>query len=485
MERLKNIGKTIGNLNYFKAFKQGSHYFIANIFVQLLGVITIRIFTRILSVADFGTYEVFANAVKLLAILLPLNSVVALNIYMYKDEIHKKEFAGNVAMLSLLFFLIGSTIILLFRQQIATFLAIPHALIVFIPIMVGIQVLYNLFHILNVIYEKSKLNALGLLLNNLLRIIFSIGFILIFRQFEGFYARIIGEIIGTGLLSISIIWFIKEHFAFSFNLDYSKLILYQGVSMILYTSSVFILNYFDTLMINQSLGSEQAGLYSFAYKIGTIYYGLIQSFQLGFLSRYNQHLHKNEHEAITEQLKSILKLVTFITLGFILLSPEMGRILSAKNDFNDALILSPIVVLGYYLLFLFDLYNVTLFQSKKNLVITVIIFSVGILNIVLNKWLIPVYGYKIAALNTLCSFFVMFILGKAATHYLGLFSLKIKYYIGFLLLCIVAVVLSCYMEKNYIGFFYSISIKTLLITLCAGLIYWNIIKLVTRRTEQK
>ena len=474
---LKSAIDKISNLHYFKAFKQGSHYFLANIFVQFLGVISIRIFTRILTVEDFGIYEVFSNAIKLLAILLPLNSVVALNIYMYKEDIRKKEFAGNVAMLSFLFFILGSASILLFQQQIAGFLAIPAPLIVFIPIMVGIQVLYNLFHILNVIYEKSKLNALGLLLNNLLRIIFSIGFILFFKQFEGFYARILGEIIGTGILAISIIWFIKNHFEFSFNLDYSKLILYQGVSMILYTSSVFILNYFDTLMINQSLGSEKAGLYSFAYKIGTIYYGLIQSFQLGFLSRYNQHLHKQEYESITEQLKSILKLVTFITLGFILLSPEMGRLLSAKNDFNDALILSPIVVLGYYLLFLFDLYNVALFQSKKNLVITIIIFSVGLLNIVLNKLLIPVYGYKIAALNTLCSFFIMFLLGKITTHYLGLFSLKIKYYAGFLLLCIIATLLSCFMEKHYLGFFRAVSIKISLLLIIGLFIYRNIVSL--------
>ncbi|MBK7639629.1 MAG: hypothetical protein IPJ22_06180 [Bacteroidetes bacterium] len=116
-----------------------------------------------------------------------------------------------------------------------------------------------------------------------------------------------------------------------------------------------------------------------------------------------------------------MKLITLITLGFILFSPEMGRILSSKNEFNDALILSPIIILGYYLLFIFDLYNVSLFQSKKNLAITSIILSVGIINIVLNKLFIPIYGYKIAAINTLVSFFVMFVLGKLSTHFMGIF----------------------------------------------------------------
>lgn len=478
---LQSVFNKISNLNYFKAFKQGSHYFLANIIVQLLGVISIRIFTKILSVEDFGVYEVFLNAVKLLAILLPLNSVVALNIYMYKSEIRQKEFAGNVVIISLFFFIFGSLILFFFKEQIAQFLAIPIELMAFLPILVGIQVVYNLFNILNIIFEKSKLNAFGLLFNNILRLLGSIATILICQNLEGYYARIIGEIIGTGLISLSIIYFIKDYIALKFNFNYSKLIIFQGVSMILYTSSVFILNYFDTLMINQSIGPQAAGLYSFAYKIGTIYYGLIQSFQLGFLSKYNQLLHKKDYDGISEQLKSILKLITLITLGFILFSPEMGRILSSKNEFNDALILSPIIILGYYLLFIFDLYNVSLFQSKKNMIITFIILSVGILNIVLNKLFIPIYGYKIAAINTLVSFFAMFVLGKLSTHFMGIFSLKVKYFTFFLILASLATCFSSFMEYHGITFFVSIGIKTVIFGFMCIYIYKNIIQLLLER----
>lgn len=474
---LQSVFNKIKNLNYFKAFKQGSHYFLANIIVQLLGVISIRIFTQILTVADFGVYEVFLNAVKLLAILLPLNSIVALNIYLYKSEIRQKEFAGNVVFVSLLSFIIGSGLLYIFKIQVAQFLAIPTKLMIFLPILVGIQIVYNLFNILNIIYEKSKLNALGLLLNNIFRLLGSISIILICHQFEGFYARILGEIIGTGFISICVIYFIKDFIAIKFNYNYSKLIVFQGVSMILYTSSVFILNYFDTLMINQSIGAEAAGLYSFAYKIGTIYYSLIQSFQLGFLSKYNQLLHKKDYDGISEQLKSILKLITLITLGFILFSPEMGRVLSSKNEFNDALILSPIIILGYYLLFIFDLYNVSLFQSKKNLIITAIILSVGILNIVLNKIFIPIYGYKIAAINTLLSFFVMFVLGKLSTHYLGIFSLKVKHFTLFLLLAGLSTCFSSFMEYKGVSFFLSIGIKSILIGIIGAFIYRNILQM--------
>lgn len=471
----------IKQLNYFKAFKQGSHYFLANIFVQFLGVIGIRIFTKLLSPEDFGIYEVFLNAIKLLAILLPLNSVVALNIYMYKPNIDKKIFVGNVFLISTFFFLFGSGLIYIFQNEIAVFLNIPIKLMPFLPLMVGIQVVYNVFHSINIIYEKSKWNAFGLVLNNVLRLSFSIGFILFFRQLEGFYARIIGEIIGTGLISIAVLWFLKDYGQLKFDINYSKLILFQGISMILYTSSVFILNYFDTLMINQSVGSKEAGLYSFAYKIGTIYYGLIQSFQLGFLSKYNQALHNKTYDSITDQLKSIIKLVTFITIGFILLSPEMGRILSANNAFNDALILSPIVILGYFLLFIFDLYNVSLFQSRKNMMITAIIFSVGVLNIVLNKVFIPIYGYKIAAINTLFSFFIMFLMGKMATHFMGLFSLKLKYFLGYLIFSIFATIASCYMEIQSIPFFTAVAIKSGTMLFVGVIIYRNIILMFLRK----
>jgi O-antigen/teichoic acid export membrane protein len=209
---------------------------------------------------------------------------------------------------------------------------------------------------------------------------------------------------------------------------------------------------------------------------------LIQSFPIRFfLSKYNQLLHKKDYDGISEQLKSILKLITLITLGFILFSPEMGRILSSKNEFNDALILSPIIILGYYLLFIFDLYNVSLFQAKKNMIITFVILSVGILNIVLNKLFIPVYGYKIAAINTLVSFFVMFVLGKLSTHFMGIFSLKVKYFTFFLILASLATCFSSFMEYHGITFFVSIGIKTVIFGFMCIYIYKNIIQLLLER----
>ncbi|MBK8672529.1 MAG: hypothetical protein IPN93_05955 [Bacteroidetes bacterium] len=204
---------------------------------------------------------------------------------------------------------------------------------------------------------------------------------------------------------------------------------------------------------------------------------------MGFLSKYNQLLHKKDYEGISEQLKSILKLITLITLGFILFSPEMGRILSSKNEFNDALILSPIIILGYYLLFIFDLYNVSLFQAKKNMIITFVILSVGILNIVLNKLFIPVYGYKIAAINTLVSFFVMFVLGKLSTHFMGIFSLKVKYFTFFLILASLATFFSSFMEYHGITFFVSIGIKTVIFGFMCIYIYKNIIQLLLERRD--
>jgi len=69
----------------------------------------------------------------------------------------------------------------------------------------------------------------------------------------------------------------------------------------------------------------------------------------------------------------------------------------------------PIIVIGYVGVFLYTLYgNYSFYRKKTGLISLATLFAGGI-NIGLNYWLIPIYGYVAAAYTTLVSYFLLFL----------------------------------------------------------------------------
>jgi Na+-driven multidrug efflux pump len=78
--------------------------------------------------------------------------------------------------------------------------------------------------------------------------------------------------------------------------------------------------------------------------------------------------------------------------------------------FYEALTLTPILVLGYFFIFIFTLYSNFAFYYKKTLFISIISIISAFVSIGLKYLFIPIFSYKFAAYATCISYFILFIL---------------------------------------------------------------------------
>ncbi|MEM6724899.1 MAG: polysaccharide biosynthesis C-terminal domain-containing protein [Bacteroidota bacterium] len=102
-----------------------------------------------------------------------------------------------------------------------------------------------------------------------------------------------------------------------------------------------------------------------------------------------------------------MKLLVLATFFLILFAPDLGKILSAKESFTTSLHLVPVLVVGYYFYGIHFLFARLINFSKQNIYLTAVVLLAGILNILLNTYAIPIYGYEAAAYTTLISFLLM------------------------------------------------------------------------------
>jgi O-antigen/teichoic acid export membrane protein len=220
--------------------------------------------------------------------------------------------------------------------------------------------------------------------------------------------KIVGEFFVNAVLALYLFYLLRNYFDFrNMKWAYIKYAAVYSLPLVPYALGGQILSSFDQWYINVELGPEKAGLYSFAYKISLLMFGLITALHNASLVQYTKMMDEKKYEDVATQSFSIHKLTLLAGLFLILFSVDLGTLLSAKASFREALRIVPIIILGNILYGLAMLYTRIYNYKKTNLFVTVIFLSGAIVNIILNIIFVKDYGYEAAAYTTLFSYALM------------------------------------------------------------------------------
>ena len=165
--------------------------------------------------------------------------------------------------------------------------------------------------------------------------------------------------------------------------------------------SAIVLHYSDQLIINKYVGNGEAGLYSFAYKIGFLYHGFDQALQNASKADFYKWMNRKLYPQIKGQIKSMLKLQVLAASFLILFASDLGYFLSSNKAFTVSLHLVPIIIGGYVFFSAYMFYARLILFTKKTAYISLLTIIVVIINITLNLYYIPMYGYVVAAYTCL------------------------------------------------------------------------------------
>jgi len=194
----------------------------------------------------------------------------------------------------------------------------------------------------------------------------------------------------------------------NFKLEHIKYSIRFGVPLIPHALSGFILAFFDRIIINQLTGSLNTGLYSFAYNVGMLMNIVVMAMNKSWVPIFYENLANKDFKKIDNLAYNYSKYIYFTAIGLILFSKEIVSLM-ADEKYHTALPIVPIIVIGYVGVFLYTLYgNYSFYRKKTGLISLATLFAGGI-NIGLNYWLIPIYGYVAAAYTTLISYFLLFL----------------------------------------------------------------------------
>ena len=397
------------------AVKSGFWYVISNVLIRAVGIITAPIYTRLLTTAETGYANDFNNCVALLSVVVGLCLIYSVGRAKIDFEDRFDEYMSSIQSLSGIF---GLAIL------IAMFIFCPAEGILkydrlFLMILFAYLALYPSIDYMQYKFRfeyRYKENIAISVIITVATLIITVALLLLFPHNRGF-VKIIGTVVPSSLVAIWCCSNILLKGKTFYNKEYWMYALRIGLPMIPHGLSMILLARIDTSMVRNICGLSDTGLYTQGYTIGTLLMFVTNAVAQAWLPWFNEKLHADDYKAIRDKNRFMMFTGCVITLMFIAAAPEAVKILFARS-YWEAMYVVPPVALGTLCQYFYTNYvNAELYYKKTSLIAVNSVIA-AIVDIGLNAYFIPRYGYIAAAYTTLAGYFVLMVLHFVCTRFI-------------------------------------------------------------------
>lgn len=410
--------------------RHSRNYMIANIATKALAFISIPVYTRLLSIEEYGIVNVFISVITIAPILFTLNTEVAISRYYFdsKNIDDFKAFVGCSVKISSFVFIIMTIISLLFLARLSEQLSFSYILTLSIIPVSFYKITNSIFsQIYNPIMESKKI-AIVSSVQSYLAFGLSVIAILLLPS-DKYYGYVLGNILAMLILGVYLYKQVKPYYNSSFKKEHVKYLLNYCLPYLPYSLSGVIIAQFGKIFISSDGGFSDAGLYSFASNIALIMLVLINLVHQAWNPYYFRYMNENDYISIDKDYDLIWRVTLLLGIFLSVFSSELGFILG-KAEYMSSLSIIPVLVLGYIFYQWAYVYMRNTGYAKKTIWNGIVVVFSGIVNIVLNASLIPIYKDIGAALSFMFSYVVLFVLSWIVNKYiLKVYSPRLKNFI--------------------------------------------------------
>lgn len=409
----KNVNNYIGKVlsSYKKAnvaVKASIWFTICSIIQKGISVITMPIFTRLMSTEQYGQYNVFLTWYNILILLITLNVHSEIFNKGLIDHTGEKD-AFTASQAGLLIALTGFWIALYlpFHKFFNQLLGLTTVLVLFMifeilgTALVGLWSARKRFE-----YDYPKIVKLTISMSVLNPIVGIIAVLITDHKAE---AKVIANAIIPIVVSIGILVIFSRKGKLFGNRHWWKNVVIACLPLVPHYLSLVLLNQSDKLMINHFSGPADAAIYSVAHSAGLLMTIINNSINGSFVPWAYDKLRNRNGEGIKKISNSLLAIVVIVNVVLIWLAPEAIKLLAAPQYSEAVWCLVPIAM-SVYFYFAYTLFVDVEIYYGANHYIAIASVCAAIMNIVLNYIFIPIYGYIAAGYTTLFSYFATMIL---------------------------------------------------------------------------
>jgi O-antigen/teichoic acid export membrane protein len=395
--------------------KDFAKYLPAQIAPAVMGLITIPIVTRLFPPADYGNYVLVTATVSVLTTIVGWLSMSIIRFYpTCEREGRLPELYGTVIRWLLISVAIIAAFFLVAIFAVKAHLDIQLYHLMFIGTLFFIFT--TIFQVLQSFLQSKRLvgwySALSIW-QSVARL--GIGLCLVVALGYGIEGLLWGSILSSAI-AFPLLWrsaIGKVSWKESSSAELAKEMAKYGFPLVVGNLAAWILSLSDRYVLEFFRGAREVGIYSVSYAISEKSILLLAS--LFMLASGPISINIWEEEEITKSQEFLTRLTRYYlviclpaVVGLSVLARPIIDVLTAQEYYQGFRIV-PLVALGGFFLGLQQRFQAGLTFYKRTNLIMISIVSSGLLNLLLNIWLVPKYGYIAAAATTLISYIFLLV----------------------------------------------------------------------------
>ncbi len=426
-----------------RLINSGIWYLSSNVGQKAVALLAVAVFTRLLNTAEYGTFAVFQSWLAIFAatITLGVSSAVGRAKYDYPDD----QFQGFLSAVSVLGLLSSAcaiaSIAFLPTYLLESVFAFPKALVVLSALAAAAELpIYVAMASWQIAYRYRRHAIFGMALA-IAKVAIPIALALMPEQtVDAGTLRIIGTASASVLFGVSTFVFLAVSGHTLINRSYWRYAVSYSIPLIPHMLSGFVLAHFDRILISRYVGVDEAGLYTVAYQIGEVGLILWSASNAAWVPWFYEQMGKHNTQLIRRRATQYLLIYAAMTIGFITLAPALVTLL-APPAYHVARSIVPLIMCSQFFTLLYSFYVNVEFYEKKTGFVSVGTALAAAVNVLLNVWLLPIYGYHVAAWTTLVAYILLFLFHAAIVRFrlqtppMFRFSLMVVIATGMVVVC--------------------------------------------------
>jgi len=412
--------------NFFKNFfTDVLIYSIGNFINKLTSFILLPLLTYVLTPKEYGLLSLILTTVSLFVVIFSRGLDNAATFYYYKTN--NEKLRGQILYTKLWIRIILCSpivIICLFSKyfSVLLFASKDYQLTIIIACILVIteSFINEQKHLLRLVNKPKLFNYLNIG-NAFIYLILTSVFLLVFKwNIRGIL--ISGVLSGSVMFVYSLFYISKDYYDRHFKISIAKMLTIYGAPIILIAITNWLYQWSDKYLINYFAGLKDVGLYAVANTLSQPVIFINIAFQLSYLpffwKSYNndKSINKAESKLFVEKIFNIYFVIVCMIAIIISIFGKEITSLFTNHKYIDAYKAIVFLIFAYVLDYAKQLLIVGIFIHKKHKYNFLFILISLIVNLTLNFYFIPKYGFVGAAITTLIAAFINIALVYAYTQ---------------------------------------------------------------------
>lgn len=413
-----------------------------------ISMLMMPIYSNLLGTDSYGLASIYTTWATILSVIIGFQ--LSSSIGVAQKDFPKEEqlyYQANGIYFGALMALAGMLLAVLFRNQLAVTLGIPVWSVLFL-VPHGFGLFCINFLNSKFAYEfKQEKNLIISVSMSVGAAVISVLLILALPKEGRYFGKVVGAAIPQILCGIFLLVALLRMVGPTIKKKYMTYTVTYGLPLVFSTLCLQLFASSDKLMLQKMDSNSAVGIYSLAYNFAGVISSIWYALNSAWSPFYYQYEAGGDDSSLLAHMKNFVRLFSIITVGFLLLAPEVFTIFAAP-DFWSGIALIPLFVVGHYTTFVGCFARNHQYYYKKTKTIAAISIGSSLVNVGMNAILIPIWGGFGAAFATMITQILSLFLHWLTARYFSdkkrIFPYSCKMFFPYGIMIVLAILLFYY-----------------------------------------